>query len=577
MEEFTERERQLLAPYVSNLERPVFALTNLPEVVKGALFSRYSRSAKSLRRVLLDEFMLSDESGLKELFAKKTGPVFGNQSPGRDASPEKSDTVAQSVNPDGSKKFSIELNERISVSDIVRTRKAEEFYERVLVGYGDDSVAELAGTHVAIEDISIIATKTLEDGRIGLSPLEKSTRYVYFDDKRDGKWRYHRESTLMGSEFAELYERTCDRCFQTYADLIPKISQSVMERQPRDEATSERAYKSSVRAKTCDILRGLLPASTMTNMGFFGDGRAFEYLLTRLYSDELAEMRSIAGMLQGELSTVIPSFVKRANDKYGLAMQGYMRRTRGAMEKAAAPYAGHSGGEGVTLVDYDKDAERRILAAALYPHLQKPMDEILAIVDRMTDGEKDALLAGCINERENRRQKPGRAFEHCGYTFDVVGNYGAYRDLHRHRMLTQQRQLLTPRLGYKMPRELADSGYESDFRDAMDASRNAYEEIAGKFPKEAQYVVPLAYNIRWYMTFNLREAYHMLELRSSMQGHQDYREIAQKMYSEIKRVHPRLASGMRFMDMNDYALERLEAEKRIDRKMAEIEKKYGSS
>src|SRR4030095_3419436 len=186
MEEFTERERQLLEPYVSNMEKPVFALINLPEVVKGALFSRYSRTSKSLRRVLLDEFMLSDESGLEGL-------------------------------------SSLPKKERF-----VQTKKAEEFYERVLVGYGDDSVAELAGAHLAVEDVSILATKTLQDSRIGLSPLEKSTRYVYFDNKQaDGTWRYHREKTLMGSEFAKLYTDTCDLCFQTYADLIPKISQFV--------------------------------------------------------------------------------------------------------------------------------------------------------------------------------------------------------------------------------------------------------------------------------------------------------------------------------------------------------------
>ncbi len=536
MEEFSERERQLLAPYVSNMDRQVFALTGLPEVVKGALFSRYSRTAKSLRRVLLDEFMLSEESGLKEALTKKAAD------PG---------------------------------ADPVQTKKAEEFYERVLVGYGDDSVAELAGAHLAIEDISIIATKVLEDSRLGLSPLEKSTRYVYFDNKRDGKWLYHREKTLMASGFAGLYEETCDLCFQTYADLIPRISQFVMDRQPRDEDTSERAYKSTIRAKTCDLLRGLLPASTLTNMGFFGDGRAFEYLLTKMYADDLAEMRDLAAMMNAELATVIPSFVKRANDKYGQSMQGYFRQVRDSMEGMSQAHRGAGGAGGVKLAWYDKDGERRIIAAALFPHLLRPMDEILGIVDRMGPEEKAAVIKAYINERGNRRHKPGRAFEHCSYTFEVCANYGAYRDLHRHRVLTQQRQLLTPYLGYRMPKEIAEAGCEREFQGAMDAARKAYERIALKHPKEAQYVVPLAYNIRWYMTFNIREAYHMLELRSSMQGHQDYREIAQEMYREIGKVHPHLAQGMKFMDMKEYGLERLEAERRIDRKMAEISKKYG--
>jgi thymidylate synthase ThyX len=548
MEEFSERERRLLEPFFSNMDKSIFALTNLPEVVKGALFSRYSRSARSLRRVLLDEFMLSEESGLKDLLTTE-------------------------MHADGTKKS--QSHEKINLGD-VNTKKAEEFYERILVGYGDDSVAELAGAHVAIEDVSILATKTLQDSRLGLSPLEKSTRYVYFDNKQsDGTWRYHREKTLMDSEFAGLYEETCDLCFQTYADLIPKISSFVTERTPKDAETSDRAYKSTVRAKTCDILRGLLPASTLTNMGFFGDGRAYEYLLTKLYADDLAEMRGIASMLQGELATVIPSFVKRANDKYGLSMQGYFRKARTDTGKIARSHDKVAQGEVVTLVEYDEDAEEKAAAYALFPHMNCSLQEIQRIVKGMDESERREVIKAYISERGNRRHKPGRAFEHIEYSFDVCANYGAYRDLHRHRILTQERQELTPHLGFKMPPEIVDAGFEKEFRHVMDSTKAAYDKIAKKHRKEAQYVVPLAYNIRWYMRFNLREAYHMLELRSGMQGHQDYREVAQKMFSEIKKVHPALAEGMKFMDMETHALERLEAEKKIDKKLEEISKKYG--
>jgi thymidylate synthase ThyX len=309
-------------------------------------------------------------------------------------------------------------------------------------------------------------------------------------------------------------------------------------------------------------------------MGFFGDGRAYEYLITRMYADELTEMHGLASMMQEELGKVIPSFVKRANNKYGLAMQGYYRRVRKDMEGLAQKHAGASGGEGVELVDYDKDGEDRIIIAALYPFLNRPMDEIKGIVERMTLEEKQAVIRAYINERENRRHKPGRAFEHAFYTFDVCANFGCYRDMHRHRMLTQQRQPLSPHHGYKLPQELVEAGYDGVFKEVMDSSKDAYEQIAKDFREEAQYVVPLAYNIRWYMHFNIREAYHMLELRSGMQGHSDYRKIAQDMFREIEKVHPHLASGMRFMDMEGHKLERLEAEKRIDRKMQEIEDKY---
>ncbi len=533
MDEFSEEERKLLEPFVTNMDKSVFVLTNLPEVVKGALFSRYSRSANSLRKVLLKEFMQSEELGIE-----------GFQSLGRDS--------------------------------LVKTKKAEEFYDRILVGYGDDSVAELAGAHIALEEISIIATKIVEDARIGLSPLEKSTRYVYFDKKRDdGSWPYLKEKTIMNSEFADIYTKTCDLCFQTYSDLVPKVSGYIMEKEPKDEETSDRAYRSTVRAKTCDILRGLLPASTLTNMGFFGDGRAYEYLITKMYGDDLAEIRDLAGNMQGELAKVIPSFVKRANNKYGIAMQDYLKKVRSDMGELAGKYPGSGGEEGVKLIEYDNDAERKIIIAALYPYLEQSMEEISRIVDQMSDEEKQTVISKYINERGNRRQKPGRGFEHAYYTFDVVANYGAYRDIHRHRILTQERQLLGPHLGYKLPAELVDSGYQNEFTNVMEEAKNTYEQISKKFKKEAQYVIPLAYNIRWYMTYNIREAYHLLELRSAMQGHIDYRRVAQNMFREIEKVHPNLAAGMKYMDMQEYGLERLEAEKKLDKKMEELNKKYG--
>ncbi|MFZ5500365.1 MAG: FAD-dependent thymidylate synthase, partial [Candidatus Micrarchaeota archaeon] len=233
------------------------------------------------------------------------------------------------------------------------------------------------------------------------------------------------------------------------------------------------------------------------------------------------------------------------------------------------------GGESITLVDYDKDAEDKIATAALYPHMRMPMEKVKEIVAKMDAQEKADVVKAYINERGNRRHKPGRAFEHAHYTFDICANFGAYRDMHRHRILTQQRQPLSTHHGYKLPSELVEAGYESEFKDVMDAAKNAYSEIWKKHPEEAQYVVPLAYNIRWYMSFNAREAYHMLELRSSMQGHPDYRHIAQEMSRQMEKAHPSIASGMKFMDMNEYALERLEAEKRIDKKIAEISEKYG--
>ncbi len=535
MEEFSDKEKALLRPFVSNFDKDVFVLRNLPEVVKGALFSRYSRSSKSLRRVLLDDFILSKEIDFGDLV--KSLPKEG-------------------------------------MSGIVAAEKAEKFYDRVLVGYGDDTVTELAGAHLALENVSIVATKILEDARIGLSPLEKSTRYVYFDEKVDGKWCYYREPTLMDSKFAEVYLTSCDHSFKTYAKLIPLVSDYVRERMPMVEGLSERAYEATVRAKTCDILRGLLPASTLTNMGFYGNGRGFEYLITKMYADELVEIRNLAALMETELKTVIPSFVKRASGRYGQAMGDYVSDVRKDMEKMAEGLPKSRKYEEVVLVDYDPDAYYKVIAASLYPYTNMTLEELEAYAKNMSEEEKKKVIERYTGERKNRRQKPGRGFERVYYTFEICANFGAYRDIHRHRILTQQRELLTTDLGYRLPKEIVDAGYEKDFCDSMEIAKNAYEEISGKYPREAQYVVPLAYNLRWQMTMNLREIYHFCELRTTREGHPDYRGIAQKMYQKVKEVHPLLADGMVFVDLKKYEFERLEAEKKIDKKMQEIKKKY---
>ena len=525
MEEFTDEERRLLAPFCSNLDKPVFVLRNLPEVVKGALFSRYSRSVKSLRRTLLDEFIKGGDIGITA-----------------------------------------------SGSDNVATEKAEAFYDRVLLGYGDDSVAELAGAHIALEDISIIATKVVEDARIGLSPLEKSTRYVYFDQKVSGKWRYYEEPDLMASEFSSLYTETCDSLFSTYASLIPRVSKYVTEKMPRDEKLSDRAFEATVRAKTCDNIRGLLPASTKTNMGFFGNGRSYEYLITKMYADPLAEMRALAKSVQTELRTTIPSFVKRPDTEHGVEMQRYLQSTR--LEKMGAAIKDENCTEDeVILVDYDKDAEERVVAAALYPFTDRSMASLIHDAKHKSADEREKIVSAYVGERKNRRQKPGRAFETARYTFDICANFGCYRDLHRHRMLTQQRQNLGCLHGYTLPKDIVDAGFESEFKDAMAGAKNAWERIGEKYPIQAQYVVPLAYRIRWQMTMNLREMFHFCELRSARQGHVDYRRIAQGMFKEVERVHPGFTKHMIFMDMNEYEFERLDAEKSLDRKMAKMGQK----
>ena len=536
VETFSQKEQEILSQFCTSTTSDVFCLMNLPEAVKGALFSRYSRSSKSLRRVLLDEFILNPESGFDAIVGEDSGR---------------------------------------GESQIVATKKAEDFYDRVLVGYGDDSVAELGGAHLAAENISNLATKFMQDARIGISPLEKSTRYVYFDQKENGKYRYLREERIMSSSFADKYVQACDLLFDTYTALIPKLTKMEEEKNPRATDVSERAYASTIRAKVCDLLRGTLPAATLTNAGFFGNGRAFEYLLAKMYASPLSEMRTIAPQAQAELGKVIPSFVKRANDKYGKEMQGYMNENRNKLAALSEKHAADTKQDSshTTLVDFDSDAEDKVLAAILFPQLHCSYEEAQAIAKRMPQEEREALIRAYIGNRANRRQKPGRAFENVFYTFCVTGNFGMYRDLHRHRILTQERQLLTTRHGFDMPQDLIDAGFDKQISDALAPADALFREMEKEMPYEAQYVVPLGYRMRWYIKMNLREAYHFCELRSMRQGHPDYRKVAQDMHVLLQKTHPLLASGMKFVDYSSYALERLEAEKKIDKKLAQLDQK----
>ena len=536
---FTEEEKAILEPFFTNLDKDVFALRNLPEVVKGALFARYSRSDKSLRRVLLDEFIKKPEMGFKQIVRMQTDS---------------------------------------GVDQIVAIQKAEEFYERVLIGFGDDSVAELGGAHLAVENISNIATKVIEDARIGICPLEKSTRYVYFDQKPGGKYMYYRDKDIMESRFADLYINTMDMLFDTYSSFIEPMRKFLMERFP-NEGMSERAYKSTIRAKVCDIIRVLLPTGTLTNVGLFGNGRAFDYLLTKMYAHPMREMRDLAAAMQEELRKVIPPFVKRCNDeKHGKPHQAFLRDkwTIARLSKEILRDLTETDDkESLRLIDYDKDAETKVVAAILYPMSSLPMAKIREKVARMSSAERKKVINAYVAGRTNRRHKPGRAFENVYYTFDILGDYGIYRDIQRHRILTQERQLITTKHGYDVPVEIEDADLADKFREAMDAAAVAFEKISTVMPLQAQYVVPMGYKIRWYITMNLREAYHLCELRTCMQGHPTYRKLAQNIYKKIKEVHPVLAEGMKFVDMNDYSLERKEAEKRIDKKIEEIKRKYG--
>ena len=533
-EEFTPQERAALAPYVTNLDGPVFALVNLPEVVKGALFARYSRSPKSLRRLFLDEFL--GAGGL-------------TVSAGRGA-----------IDADAG------------------TRRAEQLYERVFVEYGDDSVAQLGGVHLACEGASNLLTKMLEWGRL-MSYLEQSTRYIPYDDRPHGAYRYHVPAELAGTP-RERYVAALDRSFDVYRAWLPQLRAFFERKFPRDPAESESVYRMTIRAKALDTLRGLLPAATTSNVGIYGTGQGYEQLLLRMRAHPLRETRDYADLMLVELRKVIPAFLKRVDVvERGGAWSAYLEETRRETreiarrlvepQSAVASAAGVVAAEAqdVALTDFDPDGELKVVAAALYAVSSRGDAELLEAARRMTRDERAAVLAAYVGKRLNRRHRPGRAFERTSYRFDVLGDYGAFRDLQRHRLLTLEWQRLTPHHGHVVPDAIAEAGVADEWRRMMDESAQLHDAIeAAGLPEVASYAVAMAYRVRFYMEMNAREAMHVIELRTAPQGHPAYRRICQAMHRLIGERHPAIADAMTFADHSAVELERLEAERAAERR-----------
>ena len=536
-EKFSTSERKKLLKHFSNIDDSVFVITTPKQVDRGALMSRYSRTDKTMRRIFLDEFLKNQNRG-------------------------------------------------------------EEFYKRVLLEYGDDSVAELGGAQIAIEGLSNIAVKKIEDRRIGLSYLEKSSRYVTWDKKLNGKYKFYREPTLMKSRFADDYLESCNLDFNTYTKNIQPMLKLIRENDPienykfkaydgtekkisrlkneNDIKSANMIYRAATKAKALDVLRGLLPASTLTNVGITGNGRAFEYLITILLGSKLTEEKQLGIKIKNELDKTIKSFVSRSNDRYGKALQKYFTDIKKISYRASRntvngkPILGNS----VKLVEFEPELRsmNSVITALFFE--QSPgisFEQILKNVKKMSKKSKIDIIKQLINARQNRRHRPPRAFEMTDYTFDLITNFGMFRDLHRHRILTLERQLLTIDHSFDTPEEIIELGIKKDFEDCMYFTKSIFQKMRNKFPEQSQYIVNFAYNYPYYMRFNLREATHLIELRTVPQGHADYRKIVQKMYGLINKKHPTLSKIMKFVDLNQYGLERFESEKRTEEKRKKIE------
>jgi thymidylate synthase ThyX len=531
-ETFTAEERARLAPYFTNLDGHVFGLINLPETVKGALFARYSRSAKSLRRLFLDEFAGD---------VPPAGALHGEgQRPGLD--------------------------------------RAERLYARVFSDYGDDSVAQLGGAHIACEYVSNVLTKVLEWGRL-MSYLEQSTRYVPYTDRLHGRWRYHVPAELGDGALRDTFVGTLDAAFEIYAKWIPRMQEHFARLHPKSPSDSDGVHRAAIRAKALDTLRGLLPAATQSNVGLYGSGQAYEALLLRMRAHPLAEVRACADDMLRELRLMIPAFLTRVDQtERGERWSSYLAGAReGTASLAAELLQGieEEAREEVTLSDFDPDGELKVVAAALYASSSLPDDQLMAAVRRMPAEDRARVLRAYVGERGNRRHRPGRAFERTAYRFDVLTDYGAFRDLQRHRLLTLEWQPLTTRHGFTEPAAIVEAGGRDDWQRVMDGSAALYERLReAQLASIAPYAVAMAYRVRFYMDMNAREAMHVIELRSAPQGHPAYRRVCQRMHRliEERAGHRAIAAAIAFADHSTVELERLNAERALEAKRAKRER-----
>jgi thymidylate synthase ThyX len=523
VESFTDAERRLLEPHVSNLDGPVFALTNLPETVKGALFARYSRHPGTLRRLLLDEF--SDD--LRDPVASAAPASEGSG-------------------------------------------RATQLYERIFLGYGDDSVAQLGGAHVACEWVSNLLTKILQRPRLA-AYLEQSTRYIAYDAPMPAtaangqpRYRYYADPEL-GVEYA----RAMDELFSIYSASIPVVGAWAEREFPIAGGEAPAAHARAIRAKALDLLRGLLPAASLSHMGIFASGQTYEQLIMHLLAHPLPEARDYGEMLLAEVQAVIPSFVARVPrpERGGEWIEHLRERGRVGERWAARLDLGPDRETAqqrpsVTLTHVD-GTEEDLLCALLFESAGTSEESTRAALRTLSSEEQARMLTDLVGERANRRHRPGRGFEAVRYRFEIVADYGAFRDLQRHRMLTVQWQALTPDLGADVPGQVELAGAGDEYRRALELSRGAYEQIRDRGLRgAAPDALCLGFRLRFVLDLNAREAMQLIELRSGREGHPSYRAVAHEMHAQIAAVHPAVAATFTHVD--------LETEPRLERILSEM-------
>ncbi|MDH5762185.1 MAG: FAD-dependent thymidylate synthase [Nitrospinota bacterium] len=536
-DELTDHEKAILVPYLTDVEAKVFSLKNLNPEVIGAALARYSRAPTGFKETVAREFLNSDGSP----------------------------------------------------NDV----KGSEMIDRVVNKFGDESVAELAVAPLCIEETSNLMTKIIEDCRIGGSPIEESTRYVLYDQQREGRWRYVCPANIMASGLKDTYVRTMEFIFETYAGMVEPMQELFRKRLPAEQFQIEVerngetrkagskdladdneqrahriAYNFTIRSAACDVIRCILPAATQANLGLVGNGRFFSGLISKLLSQDLSEAQELAGRIKEALDSQIPTFIKRAAKReYRISIDRAMRTLCDDLFQGVAI---ESSPEVVLLEDKNEDYPVNLLASMIFPYVQHPTEQIRRIVRTLPETKRNEIFTVYIGERQSKRDRPGRALEY-GYpiNFDIVAGFAEYRDLQRHRMLTQQRQDMGVLLGYSIPEEIQEIGQGEMAQECFERAESLYHDlIRAGMRAEAQYASLFNHFIRWNMGMNLRELGHFTELRTQKAGHPKYRRVCQTMTKLYLKKHPEMEPALKFVDHNDYdqGITRAEQEARTARK-----------
>lgn len=516
--EITDKGKEYLQRAVTNLEGNVYAFYNYlsPPTIAAAM-ARLSRRGDDMRITLLDEFV-------------------GNE--GKDA----------------------------------------KLLQRVITAYGDDSVQQLAGLHLVVENASNLLTKKLEWGRLA-AYLEQSTRYIFFDQKdKNGHYKYYTPPNLKPA-LKKKYVATMDKVFRHYSKMVRDLSRYISEHSEVPQNERDGAFKAAVRAQACDAVRPVLPVATMSTVGIFGSAQAIESLIMHLLSETLDESQTVGQQIMVEARKVIPAFLERVDlPERGGATIGYRAHTYKNVNKLANKYLANVYADAVqddiTLDSYWPKNELDLVADMLYEHSDLPLAELTKQVEQWPYEQKLEVFQAYIGERYNRRHKPGRALEKAHYSWDLVCDYGIFRDLQRHRIVEDlEWQMLSPRYGYDIPQLIEEAGLTEEFEACFDASLKLYSDLAaGGYPQEAQYATLLGHRMRWKLTYNAREAFHLHELRTSPQGHPGYRKLVKQMHDKLAEVHPLLAEAMIFVNKGeDPELTRLAAERYTQAKLAKLD------